>query len=769
MNKHLKTAVAALLLLGLLASLIVPAFAQEPAADVTISTAEDLLALAQDCVLDRYSENLTVSLAADLDLSGTDFRGIPSFSGTFEGNHHTISGLSLNRDGSVQGLFRYLTETAVVTDLTVHGKVLPGGSRRQVGGIVGKNAGTVRGCTFQGEVSGTDCVGGIAGTNTVSGVIEDCFVTGSVHGNHFVGGIAGQMEPVSKIEFSADTLQILRGQLASTSGLADRASSNIHRSSQELSSQMSALHTQADAAAEAVRQLLPSKEQPHFPDPDTVQAARNTLSSSVSSMQSTMASINELSRTGIGTAASDIRAITGQINAISSTLDHAAENLGGRVTDASDRDTEEDLTGKVLECENLGAVDGDLNLGGIAGSVSWENDLDHEEDFQFRGEESLNFDSELRAVILRCRNTAPVTAKKRCAGGIAGNLSLGLCRDCVSTGDLTGENAQYVGGIAGTSEGFLRGCSAKCRLEGRLCIGGIAGTASVVSSCRSVVSLPEEGEQLGAVLGTAEESGDLEAPVCGNFFLPIGPLGAVDGISYAGAAEPLGRDEFLALEDLPADMRSSSIRFVYENGSVETVTVPLGEALEQLPQVPEKKDCTGRWAQLEELDLAHIWLDLTVTPVYESRRTVIESDRKTADGRPLLLAEGSFTGSGQIPVHALETLPQPAAGTALEGWVLPDFGDEMPTSLHLAVSPEGKHPAVLIRSADGTWREAESRRSGSYLVFDPEPGDNALCLTELPAVDSGRAVGLAGAVLAAAAILLLLLHRRRKKTPQENA
>lgn len=37
-------------------------------------------------------------------LTGVDFAGIPTFSGTFDGNGHTISGLSLVDDGSVDGL-----------------------------------------------------------------------------------------------------------------------------------------------------------------------------------------------------------------------------------------------------------------------------------------------------------------------------------------------------------------------------------------------------------------------------------------------------------------------------------------------------------------------------------------------------------------------------------------------------------------------------------------------------------------------------------------
>ena len=185
-----------LLCLCLLLGAAGPAFAAETQEEeprrVTISTVKKFLSFAESCRLDRYSRDLEVKLTADLDLSGVEFAGIPSFSGTFDGNGHTISGLNITSDGSTLGLFRYLTETAVVQNLTVQGRVAPEGSRSQVGGIAGSNAGTISGCTFEGEVSGGDNVGGLVGVNTVSGILENCRTQGIIHGNHFVGGMAGK-------------------------------------------------------------------------------------------------------------------------------------------------------------------------------------------------------------------------------------------------------------------------------------------------------------------------------------------------------------------------------------------------------------------------------------------------------------------------------------------------------------------------------------------------------------------------------------------------
>ena len=186
---------AALLALCLTLSLALPVFAEgesdtEPEAKETyhIGTVDELLQLADYCRLDSWSKNRTVVLDTDLELTGSGFTGIPSFSGVFEGQGHVISGLSLVDDGSVIGFFRYVQKEANVRDLVVRGRAMPSGSRTTVGGLAGSNAGTLHNCRFEGVSSGASIVGGIAGNNLVTGVIESCTTTGSVYGAHFIGG-----------------------------------------------------------------------------------------------------------------------------------------------------------------------------------------------------------------------------------------------------------------------------------------------------------------------------------------------------------------------------------------------------------------------------------------------------------------------------------------------------------------------------------------------------------------------------------------------------
>lgn len=184
---------AAVLILPLL-TFTVPA--AQDGDTVVIRTVSDLIELAKNCTLDTWSQGKTVQLEADLDLSGSGFTAIPTFGGTFNGNNHTISGLSITVDGSHLGLFRYLQPGGRVSSLTVRGTVAPGGSAEQVGGIVGCNQGTLSLCSFTGTVKGSADVGGIVGVNETTGRVTGCISIAYVSGKLRTGGVAGKNDGI---------------------------------------------------------------------------------------------------------------------------------------------------------------------------------------------------------------------------------------------------------------------------------------------------------------------------------------------------------------------------------------------------------------------------------------------------------------------------------------------------------------------------------------------------------------------------------------------
>ena len=98
-----------------------------------IGTVQDLETLRHNCMLDSWSAGKTVILTADLDLSGSGFEPIPYFSGTFDGQGHSVTGMANAGDGSVIGFFRYVGEGAVVRNLHVSGMNTPGEIMPSVG------------------------------------------------------------------------------------------------------------------------------------------------------------------------------------------------------------------------------------------------------------------------------------------------------------------------------------------------------------------------------------------------------------------------------------------------------------------------------------------------------------------------------------------------------------------------------------------------------------------------------------------------------------
>ena len=869
-----------LLALGMLMSLCMPALADNSESKEVISITDpgQLLDLAENCRLDSYSQGLTVSLDADVDLTDTDFSGIPIFCGTFRGNSHRISGIHLTGEGSVQGFFRFLSPDAHIDHLSLQGEVTPEGTHNDVGGLAGINSGTVTYCSFDGTVSGSDRIGGLVGTNRVTGVLEDCITLGSLHGNHFaggsagqndglirrcassmqvntsvienevelseitidsllgtesartvtdiggiagtssgvirscqnrgnvgyphigyniggiagsqrgyitdclnfgsisgrkeVGGIAGQIEPVSKIEYTEDTLQILQQQLAGTSALTGRASANAMNSAADIGAQLSAMEDQSRTAQEALEQLLPDPENPKLPDADAILAARNTLTGSMTAMQDSIRNVSTLSQDALHTTAQDIEAISGQINAMSQTLGGAADNLGGTVTDVSDQDSEETLTGKVELCTNHGPVSGDLNTGGIAGAMARENDMDPEDDLVISGNQSLNFNSELRCVLRNCKNDGAVTAKKRNAGGIVGSLSLGLVRDCENSGRLNAENGEYIGGIAGFSSGYIRSCNVKCQLSGNICVGGIAGSAPIVTDCRSLVSISEGKEKLGAVLGEQTEAPESqEAPVAGNLYLRASQdPGAIDGISYEGLAQPEDSEVFLNLEGLSSMFRKSVITFQYGDGSRKTFMVDPGQSLDR-DQIPDPADHPGEIWQCEDLkdeDLQNIYFDRTYHVLYSPCYTALRSSECRENDMPIVLTEGQYTGSDALILSPAEAAPSDKSPA--ECWNIPRPEGGLTEKIHY-LAPDGMDPSkleILILHSDGSREPADSVRDGSYLVFPAAQEDQAFCVMAVPADFSWLLYVIVG-VIAVAVIIFIFCRKRKssKKRPQK--
>ena len=116
------------------------------------------------------------------------------FSGAFDGQGHTVSGLYIESAATCQGLFGYIGTGATVQNLIVTGTVSV--NKNIAGGIAGKveTGVTVTDCGFRGTVSALAYVGGIVGN--CAGTVINCYNLGSVSGIqdsplNVAGGIVG--------------------------------------------------------------------------------------------------------------------------------------------------------------------------------------------------------------------------------------------------------------------------------------------------------------------------------------------------------------------------------------------------------------------------------------------------------------------------------------------------------------------------------------------------------------------------------------------------
>ena len=183
------------------------------------------------------SAKLLADITINEDVSGSDatsqkYKWTPlgtdssKYTGTFDGNGHTISGLYINSTAANTGMFGRIGSSAVVKNLTLANSVIRSTKNytgaitgyiddaasvtnchtknsvqitaaKYTGGITGyqDDTSTLTRCSNAAEVTGANNVGGISGYNwsKSSASLTDSYNRGSVSGSNLVGGICAQI------------------------------------------------------------------------------------------------------------------------------------------------------------------------------------------------------------------------------------------------------------------------------------------------------------------------------------------------------------------------------------------------------------------------------------------------------------------------------------------------------------------------------------------------------------------------------------------------
>ena len=676
-----------------------------------------------------------------------------------------------------------------------------------ISGIAGENNGIVQSCRNTGEIGYKTTgynIGGIVGKN--SGFVDTCSNEGLINGRRDVGGIVGQSIPYAVWNFTNEKVDELKDAMSYMHYLLDNSIETVDSGAEEVFYHLLMMNSYTDQAIKAlVRSIenigdssitvtapaVPDVQKP-YRDPledlingiaegdagrqleelakgptfgeiassigEAVKTAdvsvnlnvdTQSFKTAVHNMFGEAAYLGATVANSVTSLAQDINDITRQMGYIMNILSSIASDTGDLVTrkDLSLEKAYEVNEGAVARCMNAGPVRAETNAGGIVGSIGFELAFDMEDSLNTSELLTLHAEQTLFAVIRACRNSAEVVSRSDAAGGISGRMDAGAAIDCIASGRISAQNGDYAGGIAGLSKGTISRCWSRVMVEGRRYVGGVAGLGKDLMGNRTWTQISRASEYQGAVAGWAEGT------VSYNQYVDSWPEG-VDGVSRAGQADLISSEQFLSQGSAPSGFETVTVTFYVEDTVVQTLSVPFGGTVEELPEVPNRGSAAWEW---NPFDRSHIFGDTEVRGSYISPRTAIASGETV----PLFLVEGQFYEYQTLtvlPFDGTESHPKAVAGYTLS---VNDYSGD------LTVRMRTQRPVDVYQARSGSEPEKISTRSdGQYLVFSL-PNDGSLVCVEREEHDRSRLVVLIAAVLLEIILIILLIrkhkHRKQKK------
>ena len=358
------------------------------------------------------------------------------------------------------------------------------------------------------------------------------------------------------------------------------------------------------------------------------------------------------------TITNDMRAINDKVNDILGKLIDRVEGADSETikeevlgTELSDEEIALISTGKVSGCVNKGRVEGDRSVGGIAGSMSID-----EEDPEGSAAGTVDWsvlNSYTSSMVLEnCSNYGSILAKKENVACIVGYMAMGNLVSCYAYGEAECTEGGYVGGICGQSYGVIRDSYSLCALHGASSyVGGIAGYGYTIRNCKSMTLIFGDVKRTGEIAGQIHMDEDSEgvideSRVCNNYYVSS-TLCGVDSISYVDVAEPITYEEMLEIPGIPREFRNLKVNLKADDKLVDTLSVNFGEDLGNLvlPAVPQKDGYYGKWPSLEGITAEGV---LTVDAEYFDNITTLQSEDGIRDESILGMTQGMTIDSAEL-------------------------------------------------------------------------------------------------------------------------
>ncbi|MDE7323025.1 MAG: hypothetical protein K2N73_09940 [Lachnospiraceae bacterium] len=483
----------------------------------------------------------------------------------------------------------------------------------------------------------------------------------------------------------------------------------------------------------------------------------------------------------------DLRAVNDQLNVVFNLLadrmvDIESLSIEELYEDVDDTNIESITTGRADACFNKGIVKGDINVGGIAGSMAID-DEDPEDSAAGTIEYQIGRRFITKCLVTDSVNEGYITAKKNGAGGICGYMNHGIIVDSESYGSVESTEGDYVGGICGESLTIIKRCYALCSVTGNKNVGGIAGYAETLKNCYSMADVHAENGRAGAIAGQIAgyeevdaDAADEEPKVAGNFYVGENIHG-IDNISYIGVAEPIAYSDLLTVEQLPTQFWHLKVIYKVDDMYLGSEEVRYGTKLDHLnyPQIPGKEGFYGVWPDVSDKTMGGTFV---VEGTYKDNVTVVQSDGDAdamQDGqrqKPYALVEDIFTEDTILSVKLSDMEPpEEARGrqNIVYEVILENSGIQETDAFALRILNPYEN-AVVYGYKDGRWTELENKSRGQYLQVAMTGTREYFCVVEK---NSNLVILIVCAAAASAAIVVLIVvgkkrsSRRKRKQERE--
>ncbi len=441
--------------------------------------------------------------------------------------------------------------------------------------------------------------------------------------------------------------------------------------------------------------------------------------------------------------------------------------------DESNDVCETSVDATIADCTNFGNVFGDIDTGGIAGTMAEEYDFDLESDVTGVKDSARNSTYRTKCVARSDINRGEVKGKKSYAGGVCGLHEIGTILRCSNFAKASSQSGDYVGGVAGRSYATIRDSYEKGVLAGGSYIGGIAGSGAVVTGCIAMPSVTEGTNFTGAVVGSSSDGDRLK----GNLFVS-GSLAGIDRISKSGMAEPVAYSQLLAMDNVPADFSVLKVDFVVDGKKVATLDkragdvvtlseVPVDEAVSKAQNAESEDDNT---LSLEDDEYIKWDCDdeITVTEDTEINGSIVRyasslaSEQVRANKQSIFLVDGRFKKDDVLSVTAASM-----GETGYEEFVIviPEDGE---STHHIRYQePADSEGVKVMLINDSQWEEVPTETYGRYVTFTA-PGDEVrVRIEERQKRDMTMWFVIGGCIALVFVISLILVIRsknRKKKT-----